>query len=184
MSSDSRTETSTNERNPWAAPRQVLEGPGHLPRSPREEAMESAADHERAVQRVRDLRAMDAEAQHQYEVHQQRAELDALRRREARVEDRMARNGRQLHDGAVGALATFGLGRLLISNAKVDGGSGLWLNIALGGLSLYAGSQCMDWRYEQRQAKYEDELDRVQERIAKKRYRRPRPFDAWGLDLV
>lgn len=183
MSDEQHRAATAQDRNPWAAPPQMLDGPGYLPRTPHQEALDAAVASREPHRRMQLQRSMEAEARYQYEHHQQQVELTALQRRRARLEDRMAMNRPQLRDGAVGSVTVLGVGTMLMSNAQVQGTQRLALLVGLGGLSLFAGSQWMEWRCEQRTARYEDELDRVEERIAQKSVPRPRPFDAWGVDI-
>jgi hypothetical protein len=89
-------------------------------------------------------------------------------------------NKPQLRDAAVGTAGVLVPGMMVVSGSQVQGPMKTAMFTLAIAASAVAGNQWMEWRCEQRAARYEDELDRLEERIAELSVPRPQPFDAWA----
>lgn len=163
-------------------PEPVLDGAHHQarPLDPLEVARYSASaanePHRLRMQR----RAAEEEERFRYEENVRRQQRDSLDRRRSRVRNRAAMNRPQIRDAAVGTGGVLVPSMMIVSGSQAKGPAKTALfALAVVG-SAVAGNQWMEWRYEQRTARYEDELDRLDERIAELSVPRPRPFDAWS----
>lgn len=152
------------------------------PLDPLDVARHSAAAANEPYRRLQQRRAIEGEERFRYEEQIRRQRRESLERRRSRVQDREAMNRPQLRDAAVGTAGVLVPSMMIVSGSQVQGPMKTALfALAVAG-SAVAGNQWMEWRCEQRTARYEDEMDRLDERIAELSVPRPRPFDAWGLD--
>lgn len=165
-------------------PRPVTEGAHFHSRAldPHEVARHSAVVADEPYRRRQQQRAVEEDERFRYEETLRRQRRDSLMRRRSRVSDRSAMNRPQLRDAAIGTAGVLVPSMMIVSGSQVQGSMKTALfALAVAG-SAVAGNQWMEWRCEQRTARYEDEIDRLDERIAELSVPRPRPFDAWGLD--
>ncbi len=183
MSTNDGSAVRVARRDPFG-PDPVLEGAHHQarPLDPLEVARYSASAANEPYRRRMQRRAEEEEERFRYEETVRRQQRGSLERRRSRVRDRAAKNRPQIRDAAIGTAGVLVPSMMIVSGSQVRGsGKTALFALAVVG-SAVAGNQWMEWRYEQRSARYEDEMDRIDERIAELSVPRPRPFDAWGLD--
>lgn len=156
-------------------PAPVLEGPSFAPH-PLEQARAAEVARETESQRRADARLQHVQARHDYVEAVRQAESRDLRRRVSRLERDRDRAAPLIRDGVVGAAAVSTPLLVLSGNAQLRPEFRQLAACAAVLAGLVAGREWMNHQHERRVRRFDDELDRLQARLAVRSIPEPLPF--------